>query len=160
MEGEVPIMTDPKERRKHPRLPLHLSVAKLVDFKCDGLDQPTPAILVDLSAGGLAMIAFALPSIAKNVTFRLQLPGVVDAQLHGRIVRADKKGETYKVAVAFTEYQEKWANLVNKLIKSYEECDYRHAILGGAPSCSKKCAYHSLLEPDEKVRASRKTIHA
>ncbi len=149
-----------QERRKHPRLPLHLSVAKLVDFKCEGLDQPIPAILVDLSAGGLSMVAFALPSIAKQVTFQLDLPGIVNAQLHGRVVRAHKKGETYQVAIAFTEFQEKWAKLVAKLVKSYEQCDYRFAVLGGTPSCSKKCAYHSLLDKDETKRVIRKTTHA
>src|SRR5579864_6408267 len=99
-------MTNLQERRRHPRLPLHLSVAKLVDFKCEGLDQPAPAILVDLSAGGLSMICFALPSLSKNVTFRLELPGLVNAQMHGRVVRAHRKGDTYHVAIAFTEFQE------------------------------------------------------
>src|SRR5258708_24672671 len=120
MEGETPIMTTrAQERRKYPRLPLHLSVAKLVDFKCDGLDQPAPAILVDLSAGGLSMIAFALPRLTKNVTFRLELPGLVNAQLHGKIVRAHKKGETYQVAIAFSEFKEEWAGLVSKVTKAY-----------------------------------------
>src|SRR5229473_1744558 len=104
-------MTDVDDRRKHPRLPLHMGVAKLVDFKCDGLDQAAPAVLVDLSAGGLSMICFALPHVAKNVTFRLELPGLVNAQVHGRVVRAHRKGDTYQVAIAFTEFQEEWAHL-------------------------------------------------
>ena len=45
--------THTHERRRHPRLPMHLSIAKMVDFQCDGLEQPAPAVLVDLSAGGL-----------------------------------------------------------------------------------------------------------
>src|SRR5579864_488741 len=102
-------MTQGLERRKHPRLPLHLSVAKLVDFKCDGLDQASPAILVDLSAGGLSMICFALPQLSKNVTFRLDLPGLVNAKVQGRVVRAHRKGDTYQVAIAFTEFQDQWA---------------------------------------------------
>src|SRR5450631_4438638 len=121
MEGETPIMTKTQERRKHPRLPLHLSVAKLVDFKCDGLEQPAPAILVDLSAGGLSMIAFALPNLTKNVTFKLELPGLVNAQLHGKIIRAYKKGETYQVAIAFSEFKTEWAGLVTKLVRAYNE---------------------------------------
>lgn len=152
-------MTQGHERRKHPRLPLHLSVAKLVDFQCDGLPQPAPAILVDLSAGGLSMVAFALPSITKNVTFRLDLPGLVNAQLHGKVVRAHKKGETYQVGVAFNEYKEEWARLVGKLVKGYEECDERLA-QGDRRFCFKKCAFFSLCDKDEKARVFPKLATA
>src|SRR3954466_5730180 len=107
------------ERRRHPRLPLHLSVAKMVDFKFDGLDQAAPAVLVDLSAGGLAMICFAMPPMAKDLTFRLSLPGLVTAKLKGKIMRARPKGETYQVAIEFTELQDKWAAMVGKLAKAY-----------------------------------------
>ena len=136
-------MTKLEERRKHPRLPLHLSVAKLVDFKCEGFDQPSPAILVDLSAGGLSMICFALPPMAQKVTFRLKLPGLVNAQMHGRVVRAHRKGETFRVAVAFTEFQEEWAHLIGKLAKSYKDCQDRYD-QGDRLHCPKDCAYRQL----------------
>jgi hypothetical protein len=152
-------MTRIQERRKHPRLPLHLSVAKLVDFKCDGLDQPAPAILVDLSAGGLSMIAFALPSLTKNITFRLELPGLVNAQLHGKIVRAHKKGETYQVAVAFSEFKEEWARLVAKLVKAYEDCEDRLA-QGDRRFCFKRCGFFSLCQKEEKGRVFPKLVIA
>jgi hypothetical protein len=150
-------MTHVQERRKHPRLPLHLSVAKLVDFKCDGLDVQAPAVLVDLSAGGLSMIAFALPQITKNVTFRLDLPGLVNAQLHGKVVRAIKKGETYQVAVAFSEFKEEWARLVSKLVKAYEDCEERLS-QGDRRFCFKKCAFFSLCQKEEKARVFPKAI--
>jgi hypothetical protein len=133
-----------------------LSVAKLVDFKCDGLDQPAPAILVDLSAGGLSMVAFALPRITQNVTFKLELPGLVNAQLHGRIVRASKKGETYHIAVAFKEFQAQWANLVEKLVKAYYVCEDRLA-QGDRRFCYKPCAFFALCQKEEKLRVFPKT---
>ncbi len=152
-------MTRALERRKHPRLPLHLSVAKLVDFQCDGLEMPAPAILVDLSAGGLSMIAFALPQLTKNVTFRLDLPGFVNAQLHGKIVRAHKKGETYQVAVAFSEFKAEWSGLVSKLVKAYDECEERLA-QGDRRFCFKKCAFFSLCQKEEKGRVFPKAVIA
>jgi hypothetical protein len=86
VKGDPSIMTQAhtQERRRHPRLPLHLSVAKLVDFQVDGLDVTAPAVLVDLSASGLAMICFALPALSQQVTFKLKLPGFVNAQVHGK----------------------------------------------------------------------------
>ena len=150
-------MTTVQERRKHPRLPLHLSVAKLVDFKCDGLELPAPAILVDISAGGLSMIAFALPHLSKNVTFRLELPGFVNAQLHGKIVRAIKKGETYQVAVAFSEFKDEWSRLVAKLAKAYNDCEDRLA-QGDRRFCFKRCAFFSLCQKEEKVRVFPKLV--
>ncbi len=145
------------ERRKHPRLPLHLSVAKLVDFKCDGLDQPAPAILVDLSAGGLSMIAFALPHLTKNVTFKLELPGLVNAQLHGKIIRAIKKGQTYQVAIAFSEFKEEWARLVTKLYKAYNECEDRLS-QGDRRFCFKLCSFFALCQKEEKARVFPKAV--
>jgi hypothetical protein len=150
-------MTLAQERRKHPRLPLHLSIAKLVDFKCDGLEQPAPAILVDLSAGGLSMIAFALPQLTKNVTFRLELPGLVNTQLHGRIVRAIKKGETYQVAIAFNEFKEEWARLVKKLVRAYNECEDRLS-QGDRRFCFKRCAFFVLCQKEEKARVFPKAV--
>ena len=152
-------MTNVQERRKHPRLPLHLSVAKLVDFKCDGLDQPAPAILVDLSAGGLSMIAFALPQLTKYVTFRLDLPGFVNAQLHGKILRAIKKGETYQVAIAFSEFKNEWASLVSKLVKAYNTCEDRLS-QGDRRFCFKRCAFFSLCQKEEKARVFPKLVIA
>ena len=152
-------MTQQQERRKHPRLPLHLSVAKLVDFKCEGLDQPAPAILVDLSAGGLSMICFALPTLSQRVTFRLELPGLVNAQVQGRVVRARRKGETYQVAIAFTELQDRWAHLVEKLVKAYNVCEDRLA-QGDRRFCFRECAFFSLCQKDEKARVYPKAVIA
>ena len=136
-------MSATQERRRHPRLPVHLSVAKLIDFKCEGDETAIPAVLVDLSAGGLAMVAFALPRLTQKVTFRLDIPGLVSAQLHGHVVRAHKKGETYQVAVAFDEFKEQWAHLIVKLIKSAKDCEDRWN-QGDRAHCPKECSYHAV----------------
>src|SRR3954471_20956781 len=145
------------ERRRHPRLPLHLSVAKMVDFKFDGLDHAAPAVLVDLSAGGLSMICFAMPQIARDLTFRLTLPGLVNAKLKGRIIRARRKGETYQVAIEFTEFQDKWAALVGKLAKAYSACEERLQ-QGDRLFCFKECAFYSLCQKEEKARVFPKSL--
>jgi len=150
-------MKQQPERRRHPRLPLHLSVAKLVDFKCDGLEHPAPAVLVDLSAGGLAMICFALPAMAKDLTFRLSLPGLVNAKIKGKIVRARRKGETYQVAIEFTELQDKWAHLVTKLTKAYMACEERLQ-QGDRHFCFKECAFFPLCQKEEKARVFPKSL--
>jgi hypothetical protein len=141
-------MSSVQERRRHPRLPLHLSVAKLIDFQCEGQDQTIPAVLVDLSAGGLSMVAFALPRLTQKVTFRLDIPGLVNAQLHGHVVRATRKGETYQVAVAFDEFKEQWTHMINKLIHSIKECDERWN-QGDRTHCPKDCAYHKVFPKEE-----------
>ncbi len=138
--------TPTHERRKHPRLPLHVSVAKMVDFQCEGLTQP--AILVDLSAGGLSMICFAMPPMSQKVTFRLALPGLVNANVHGKVVRVHRKGETYRVAVEFTEFQQPWSHLVEKLAKSLAQCQERWD-QGDRTHCPKECAYHKAFPKTE-----------
>jgi hypothetical protein len=150
-------MKQSTERRRHPRLPLHLSVAKLVDFKCDGLQHPAPAVLVDLSAGGLSMICFALPAMAKDLTFRLSLPGLVNAKLKGKIVRARRKGETYQVAIEFTEFQDKWGHLVGKLAKAHLACEERLQ-QGDRHFCFKDCAFFAMCQKEEKARVFPKSL--
>src|SRR5882672_5390546 len=150
-------MKKQEERRRHPRLPLHLSVAKLVDFNCDGMDHPTPAVLVDLSAGGLAMICFALPQMTKDLTFRMSLPGLVNAKLKGKIVRARRKGETYQVAIEFTEFQDKWAHMISKLAKAYTVCDER-LLQGDRRFCFRECAFFPLCQKEEKARVYPKSL--
>lgn len=145
------------ERRRHPRLPMHLSVAKLVDFKFDGLDQAAPAVLVDLSAGGLAMICFAMPQITQELTFRLSLPGLVNAKLKGKIIRARRKGETYQVAIEFTEFQDKWANMIGKLAKAHVACDER-LNQGDRNFCFKDCAFWVMCSKEEKARVFPKSL--
>ncbi len=145
------------ERRRHPRLPMHLSVAKMVDFKFDGFDQSAPAVLVDLSAGGLSMICFAMPAMAKDLTFRMTLPGLVNAKLKGKIIRARRKGETYQVAIEFTELQDKWAAMVGKLAKAYSVCDER-LIQGDRHFCFKECAFFPLCQKEEKARVFPKSL--
>jgi hypothetical protein len=146
-----------EDRRRHPRLPLHLSVAKLVDFKFDGLDQTAPAVLVDLSAGGLSMICFAMPAMARDLTFSMSLPGLVNAKLKGKIVRARRKGETYQVAIEFSEFQEKWAHMISKLAKAYSACEER-LIQGDRHFCFKECAFFALCAKEEKARVFPKSL--
>jgi hypothetical protein len=150
-------MKQQMERRQHPRLPMHLSVAKLVNFKFDGLEQPAPAVLVDLSAGGLSMICFALPQMTKDLTFSMTLPGLVNAKLKGKIVRARRKGETYQVAIEFTEFQDKWAHLINKLAKAHSVCDER-LTQGDRHFCFKECAFFTLCSKEEKARVFPKSL--
>jgi hypothetical protein len=150
-------MNRQEERRRYPRLPLHLSVAKLVDFKFDGLDQTAPAVLVDLSAGGLAMICFTMPTLTNDLTFRMSLPGLVNAKLKGKIVRARRKGETYQVAIEFTEFQDKWAHMISKLAKAYMVCDER-LLQGDRRFCFKECAFFPLCQKEEKARVFPKSL--
>jgi hypothetical protein len=105
------------------------------------------------------MIAFALPHLTRNVTFRLDLPGLVNAQLHGKIVRAHKKGETYQVAVAFSEFKDEWARLVAKLVKAYNDCEDRLS-QGDRHFCFKPCGFFSLCQKEEKGRVFPKAVIA
>ncbi|OGR90932.1 MAG: hypothetical protein A2992_04040 [Elusimicrobia bacterium RIFCSPLOWO2_01_FULL_59_12] len=150
-------MKRPPERRRHPRLPLHLSVAKLVDFKFDGMDQPAPAVLVDLSAGGLSMICFTPPQVTQDLTFRMSLPGLVSAKLKGKIIRARRKGETYQVGIVFTEFQDKWAHLIGKLAKAHIACENRLQ-QGDRHFCFRECAFWPLCQKEEKARVFPKSL--
>ncbi len=61
-----------KERRKHVRLPIMHGILEpvMIDFIYEGSDKriPQPAVLSDLSAGGMRLITFVEPVSYTHLT--------------------------------------------------------------------------------------------
>lgn len=148
--------TEATERRKHRRFPLSIGTMKPLNFRFDGFDHEVPAILVNLSAGGLSMVCFTDPPRIQEVSMRLELPGIAKALLKGRVVRMIRKGETCLIGVQITEFRKKWASIVSKMARAWRVCEDRLAE-GERNFCFRSCAYFPVCEKQEKARVFPKS---
>lgn len=67
------MVRDPLERRRDPRTPAHLPIL----LKIEDNERTTPAQLLDLSAGGAALITttYNAPSIGQRLDLQFEMPG-------------------------------------------------------------------------------------
>lgn len=100
-----------EETRYHPRrvIPRTTVQYRIRSFWGHRRSFSTPHPLIDLSCGGLALLADMPPALRKRVSLLLKLPDRVDAlQLEGRIVYAVATGIAgfrYRVGIQFLPFE-------------------------------------------------------
>ena len=139
------------ERRRHHRIPVMVDVAAPLTIRFEGKDVDVPAVLINLSAGGLSMVTFGVPPGGRTLRLDINLPGVASGHVHGKIVRVHSRGATHQVGVQFTDFREKWELIVGKLAEAYQGCEEKLA-QGERHFCLKVCAYFPLCDKAEKSR--------
>lgn len=128
---------DPKEKKKSKdAVPKHL--------------RTQPAVLTDLSAGGLQLITFLAPPHAKSFKMTLTIPGLDNLPVIGRVVRVSKKGETYSVGIAFTKIAKKFQRQITRMAEDDGDCNTRLS-LGLPESCVPTCTFHALCNKSQKA---------
>lgn len=152
------------ERRAHRRLavvsdlvePIVLSYAPDPKEKKKGKDaipkhlRTQPAVLTDLSAGGLQLITFLAPPHAKSFKMTLTIPGLDNLPVTGRVVRVSKKGETYSVGIAFTKIAKKFQRQITRMAEDDTDCNTRLS-LGLPESCVPTCTFQALCNKSQKA---------
>jgi len=140
-----------EERRKHRRIPT-MSVVKeaLIESQDLKLKREIPAILFNLSAGGLALITFL--SIPRDILIQLNfdVDGLKLKDVEGRVVRVEGKKKTYLVVVAFTKIRDEVRNRINMMADAFDLCETRTA-MGEENVCSPECHYYQLCTKPVKV---------
>lgn len=134
------------DRRAHYRFPV-----------CEGLIEPItvkfgeakskaaaqPAILTNLSAGGMSLLMFLAPPSARRLDMVMTLPGLAEVPVQGKVVRVHQKGETFSIGIAFTKISKKHQSKINAMAHAYIDCDIRMALkLPDARVCV--CKFHSV----------------
>lgn len=140
------------ERRKHPRLPiLHgilepVEIEFFIENKSPNASQP--AILSDLSAGGMRLITFLEPPHTKEINMILKLDKT-QIPVKGKIAWIKQKGEVYMIGIAFTEISKENQNKINAMANDYLDCDMR--ISFKLPdACVETCKAHILCNKPQK----------
>lgn len=143
-----------KERRKHVRLPILHGILEPVEISfftqdSSGKIKSQPAILSDLSAGGLRLVTFLEPPHTKALNIVLKIDGLDEIPVEGKISWVKRKGEVYMVGIAFTEISKENKEKINAMAEDYADCDARIA-LKLPEACVETCKAHSLCNKPQK----------
>ena len=143
-----------KERRQHVRLPIMHGILEPVEIEfftedSNGKPVPQPAILADLSAGGMRLITFMAPPHTKVLNISLKLNGVKKMLLTGKISWVKDRGGVFMNGISFSDISHDDRKRINELAEDYADCDTRHA-LKLPEVCVETCKAHGLCNKPQK----------
>ncbi len=108
-----------------------------------------PAVLTNLSAGGMSVVLFCRPPAARSLQMVLSLPGLRRLPVEGRIVRSTAKGETFSLGISFSRIAVRHRQLLERMAEDNTDCDTRIG-LRLPESCMAECAFHPLCSKPQK----------
>ncbi|MFW6172298.1 MAG: PilZ domain-containing protein [Elusimicrobiota bacterium] len=135
-------MSKTSDRRRHRRVPLTLSIAEPINIELstDTYEGSIPGLLVNLSAGGMALIVFHELPKDSTIEFRLNFLDV-DEDMRGKIKYEKKKFEdTYLVGVEFEKVNKKLKKVLEDMAEDHDICDIRY-IIDPENACFPDCSY-------------------
>jgi len=132
------------ERRRHRRFGVVEGMIEPITLQLAGAGSKSqPAIMTDLSAGGMSLLMFSEPPHAKTFEMVLAIPGLDRVPIEAAVVRVLQKGETYKVGLAFTKIAKKAQERIEAMAVDNADCETRVA-LRLPEACVPDCRFHSL----------------
>ncbi len=147
------------ERRRHHRFPVVEGMIEPITVKFDAAGpakeaspagpKSQPAILTNLSAGGMSLILFLEPPRSRKFDMVLTLPGLSHVAIEGKVVRVNEKGQTYNVGIAFTKISKKSQAQISAMAQDHIDCETRIA-LKLPEACVATCSFHALCAKPQK----------
>jgi len=141
-----------EERRKYKRYPVLHEIDKTIQIAIDR--KVLPGFLVELSAGGMAILTFASIPVGTELNLSLDLPGLKSQTLAGRVVWSLSKGEMWRLGIAFTKIDPVDFRHINRMAFDYSDCITK-LTLGVTDVCSEKCSYYELCQKPEKIERKK-----
>lgn len=140
------------DRRRHFRFPVVGGMVEPINISFDTSKKASraqPALLTDLSAGGMSLVLFSEPPKVKKLEMVLQLPGLDRVPVEGKMVRVHEKGHTYAVGISFTRISKADQNRITRMAQDHIDCEIRIA-LRLPEACVPTCAFHHLCAKPQK----------
>lgn len=109
-----------------------------------------PAILTNLSAGGMSLITFLAPPHAKSFKMTLTIPGLDHLPIVGHVVRVQQKGDTFAVGISFSRIGKRYQNQISRMANDDIDCNTRLS-LGLPEACVPACSFHHLCTKAQKA---------
>lgn len=134
------------ERRKHRRFSVVEGMVEPITLELEGPDstmRKQPAIMTDLSAGGISLLMFVEPPHTKSFQMTLSIPTLEGVPIEAAVVRVHQKGETYSVGLAFRKIPREAQKSIEKMAEDSADCQTRTS-LGLPDACGADCPFHSL----------------
>ncbi len=139
-------MSDKKtgaERRQHRRFNVVEGMIEPITLEMAADRKAQPAIMTDLSAGGISLLVFCEPPHSNNFEMHLSIPGLERTLIEAKIVRIHQKGETYSLGLAFLKIAKKVQDRIACMADDNADCETRVA-LRLPEACVRDCHFHSL----------------
>jgi c-di-GMP-binding flagellar brake protein YcgR len=113
-------------------------------------NKDIPGILVDLSAGGMAILTFTSIPVGTDVNLSVEIPGLKTQPIKGKVVWALAKGEMWRIGIVFSSIEPGDFRHINRMAFDCYDCETKLA-LGVADVCVEKCSYYPLCSKAPKV---------
>ena len=144
------------ERRQHRRFHVVDGMIEPITLELESQDssanKKVPAIMTDLSAGGMSLLMFVEPPHAKSFQMTLSIPGLEGVPIQASVARVHQKGETYSVGLSFVKIPRDAQKRIEKMAEDSADCETRTA-LRLPDACGADCPFHSMFTP--KAKAAR-----
>lgn len=137
------------EKRRHNRLPVLHEMDEPIQIVMN--NTQVPGILVDLSAGGMALLTFASIPVGTDVRLGIDVPGLKTQVMEGKVVWALTKKEMWRIGIVFSKIDPIDFRHINRIAFDSADCDTKRA-LGVTDICFEKCSYFSLCEKPVKLK--------
>ena len=118
------------------------------------LDEPArhlPAVLTDLSAGGMSLVVFAHVSGDTRLRIVLNIPGLPSLKLEGYVAWTEAKGDTTFLGLSFSHISPDDVKRINHMAEGYQDCELKLSF-GLKDVCFRQCAYWSLCSKSIKLK--------
>jgi len=144
-----------QERRKHRRIPAVSMVKEaLIESPELRMKRQIPAIVFNLSAGGVAFVTFDSFPLGAAISLDFNLNGLKLEDVEGRVVRVKGKKQTYVVVIAFTKIRNEVKNRINTMADAFDLCETR-IMMGDKDVCSKDCSFFQLCTKPARLQINR-----
>ena len=141
------------ERRQHRRFQVVDGMIEPITLEMEGVESSSkkvPAIMTDLSAGGMSLLMFIEPPHAKSFQMTLSIPGLEQVAIQASVARVHQKGETYSVGLSFVKIPRDAQKRIEKMAEDSADCETRTA-LRLPDACGPDCPFHSLFTRSAKA---------
>jgi hypothetical protein len=144
----------PENRRKHIRIPIINGVLETIDLTYSDPNQNNktitqPAILSNLSAGGMSLMTFIRPPTTNILEICLDIPSLEKVPLKGRISWIREKSGVYMTGIIFAEISKMNAHKITQMAEDFQDCETRIS-LHLPEVCINVCKCHYLCNKPQK----------
>jgi len=140
------------DNRRHKRFPVLKDMAEPVDlFVMDQPPREVPAVLTNLSAGGMALVVFAHVSGDAKLKILLDVHGLENLELQGRVAWTEVKGDTTAIGVRFDHLSHDTVHRITKMAEDFQDCELKISF-GLKDVCFRQCAYWTLCGKPVKLK--------
>lgn len=154
-----------RDRRKHPRIPVAADLAEPIEIAVQkgpvspkrnnhNRSMKIPAILANISPGGMALVAFGSREILNGVT-RIQLisdlPGLSNTRLEGTLVHVRDREGVQTLGVRFSTLTKTVRTRLCHIVDDYADCETRIALNIPEVCVGSGCYFFNLCKKAQKL---------